>query len=196
MLKIVITNEKGGTGKSTIACLLTEWFNYQKKKVNLIDTDPIQTSQDWVNNCLAEGRIVSTNKDPQYQVIDTAGSSGAALGWLKQANCILVPFQSHYADLKVTSDWFSSLNSKWQAKIIFIPNRWQNTKEQREGIIHLTNLIKENQSSSIITKPLVNRPAVYSAFLNGAKDNFFTNPKHPSETSELMKFINSCFNNL
>jgi cellulose biosynthesis protein BcsQ len=45
MLKIAITNEKGGTGKSTIACLLVEYFNSLKKKVQLTDTDPIQTSQ-------------------------------------------------------------------------------------------------------------------------------------------------------
>jgi cellulose biosynthesis protein BcsQ len=45
MLKIAITNEKGGTGKSTIACLLVEYLNHLKKKVQLIDTDPIQTSQ-------------------------------------------------------------------------------------------------------------------------------------------------------
>jgi cellulose biosynthesis protein BcsQ len=43
--KIVITNEKGGTGKSTIACLLIEHLNHLNKKVQLIDTDPIQTSQ-------------------------------------------------------------------------------------------------------------------------------------------------------
>jgi cellulose biosynthesis protein BcsQ len=46
MKKVVITNEKGGTGKSTIACLLVEWLNYLGKKVQLVDTDPIQSSQD------------------------------------------------------------------------------------------------------------------------------------------------------
>lgn len=45
MKKIVITNEKGGTGKSTFACLLTEYLNHQGAKVQLIDTDPLQTSQ-------------------------------------------------------------------------------------------------------------------------------------------------------
>jgi len=45
MIKIALTNEKGGTGKSTIACLLVEYLNHQKHKVQLTDTDPIQTSQ-------------------------------------------------------------------------------------------------------------------------------------------------------
>ena len=78
MKKVVITNEKGGTGKSTICCLLVEWLNYGKKKVHLIDTDPIQSSQDWVSNCLEEGRKVSFSNS-KYQIIDTAGSSGSAL---------------------------------------------------------------------------------------------------------------------
>jgi cellulose biosynthesis protein BcsQ len=43
--RIVITNEKGGTGKSTVACLLVEYLNHQQQSVRLIDTDPIQTSQ-------------------------------------------------------------------------------------------------------------------------------------------------------
>jgi len=44
MKTIVITNDKGGTGKSTIAALLTEYLNHQKQKVQLIDTDPLQTT--------------------------------------------------------------------------------------------------------------------------------------------------------
>jgi cellulose biosynthesis protein BcsQ len=42
---IVITGNKGGTGKTTIAALLAEYLIYHKKKVNLIDTDPNQTLQ-------------------------------------------------------------------------------------------------------------------------------------------------------
>ena len=101
MKKIAITNEKGGTGKSTIACLLVEYLNNLNKKVQLTDTDPIQTSQTWANNCQQEGRQVSTTP-ADYQIIDTAGSSGSSLNWIKQADLIVVPFQAHYVDLKVT----------------------------------------------------------------------------------------------
>jgi Mrp family chromosome partitioning ATPase len=42
LTKIVITGNKGGTGKTTLTALLAEYLTYQKKKVNLIDTDPNQ----------------------------------------------------------------------------------------------------------------------------------------------------------
>ena len=173
MIKIAITNEKGGTGKSTIACLLVEYLNHLKKKVQLTDTDPIQTSQTWASNCQQEGRQVSTTS-ANYQIIDTAGSSGSALAWLAEADLILVPFRPHYSD--------------WQAKIIFIPNHWQNTKEQRQGLDHLKEVIKEEKQGKI-THPLTNRPALYGILLNGSKINFFSRKGLPSEVKELFKQI-------
>jgi cellulose biosynthesis protein BcsQ len=167
--------------------LLVEWLNYLGKKVQLVDTDPIQSSQDWINNCKEQGREVSQNS-ADYQIIDTAGSSGSALSWLKQAELIIVPFQPHYVDLKVTIDWFDSLKKDWQEKIIFIPNRWQNTKEQREGLAQLKEIIREEEVGKI-TEPLNNRPALYGSLLNGSKNNFFVEKKVPQEAQALMKFI-------
>jgi len=187
MLKIAITNEKGGTGKSTIACLLAEYLNHLNKKVQLIDTDPIQTSQTWANNCKLEGRQVS-HTPASYQIIDTAGSSGSALSWLAQADLILVPFRPHYADLQTTTTWFTSLKPDWQAKIIFIPNHWQNTKEQREGLAQIKEVIAEEKQGQI-TNPLTNRPALYGTLLNGSKVNFFAKKGLPSEITKLFKEI-------
>ena len=187
MIKIAITNEKGGTGKSTIACLLVEYLNHLKKKVQLIDIDPIQTSQTWVNNCKQEGRQVSTNP-ASYQIIDTAGSSGSALSWLVQADLILVPFRPHYADLQTTTTWFTSLKPDWQAKIIFVPNHWQNTKEQCEGLTQIKEIVEEEKHGQI-TNPIVNRPALYGTILNGSKINFFSRKVLPSEIKELFKEI-------
>jgi len=45
LTKVVITGNKGGTGKTTIAALLAEYLNHQNKKVQLIDTDPNQALQ-------------------------------------------------------------------------------------------------------------------------------------------------------
>ena len=100
-IKIVITGEKGGTGKSTVTALLVEYLNHLNKKVQLIDTDPLQISATYIQNCSQECRIVSVNLNPDYIVIDTAGVLGASLLHIQQAKIIIVPFRSHYADLLV-----------------------------------------------------------------------------------------------
>ncbi len=51
-MKIVaFLNEKGGTGKSTIAINLAAAFQRMKKNVVLVDTDPQGTSRDWRSYC-------------------------------------------------------------------------------------------------------------------------------------------------
>jgi cellulose biosynthesis protein BcsQ len=101
MIKIVITGEKGGTGKSTITALLLEYLNHLGKAVQLLDMDPLQISATYRQNCLQEGRVVSDSVQPEYQIIDTAGVLGASLLHIKNANLIIVPFRPHYADLLV-----------------------------------------------------------------------------------------------
>lgn len=185
--KIVVTNEKGGTGKSTVAVLLVEYLNFQNQQAFLLDIDPIHTAQNWVEDCLQEGRQVSFPSAP-IKIIDTAGTSGSALAWLKEADLIVVPFQSHYADLSVVINWFTSLNSGLQSKIYFLPNRWQNTKEQREGLEQLRQIIQEEKRGKLLPH-LTNRPALYGALLNGSKENFFNKKKIPEETIQLMQRI-------
>jgi MinD-like ATPase involved in chromosome partitioning or flagellar assembly len=101
LIKIVITGNKGGTGKTTIAALLAEYLIYQKKKVNLIDADPNQAFQSWINNCQEEKRPVSSRLPVDYQIIDTAGVSGGSETYLKRADIMIVPFIPHYVDLQV-----------------------------------------------------------------------------------------------
>ncbi|KLL04771.1 MAG: ParA-like protein [Mycoplasmataceae bacterium RV_VA103A] len=184
MIKIVITGEKGGTGKSTLACLLVEYLTYQQKKVQLIDTDPLQTAQTWWENCQSEGRPV-LSCPAEYQVIDTAGSSGASLLWINQADILIVPLVLHYADLRIVANWFASLNKTLQKKIYFLPNRWQNTKEQREGLKQLEREIKKVGVGQVLP-PLSNRPALYAPFLNGNKENFFTDQKNSQEAQQVL----------
>jgi cellulose biosynthesis protein BcsQ len=56
MKKIVITGEKGGTGKSTVTALSLEYINYLNKKAKLTDLDPLQISTSYVQNCQEENR--------------------------------------------------------------------------------------------------------------------------------------------
>ena len=189
LIKIVITGNKGGTGKTTIAALLTEYLTYQKKKVNLIDTDPNQALQAWINNCQEEGRLVSSRFPVDYQVIDTAGVSGGSETYLKRADLMLIPFIPHYVDLQVIIPWFNSLPWKDKQKIYFLPNRYQKTKEQQEGLNQLLNETGRDMEAGVILSPLSHRPALYGSVLNGSKENFFTKP----ESEQVKKVFQELF---
>ena len=45
MKTIVITSDKGGVEKSTLAALIIEWLNFNNVLVDLVDADPIQTTR-------------------------------------------------------------------------------------------------------------------------------------------------------
>jgi len=176
LIKIVLAGNKGGSGKTTVSALLAEYLNFLKQKVQLIDVDPNQVLNEWINNCQSQGRAVS-QFPATYQIIDTAGSSGSALTYIKQAEIILVPFVPHYVDLQVIIPWFDSLSKEQQNKVHFLPNRFQNTKEQREGLSQLVEVIKEtrrDKKENYLLPPLKHRPALYGSLLNGSKENFFT----------------------
>lgn len=171
---ISVTGDKGGVGKSTIACLLAEWFNYHNRKVKLIDADPNQTTKTWLEKCEEAGRTINYPTS-DITIVDTAGTSGSSLiKYIKDADLILVPFQPHVSDLEIVVGWFLSLNQHLQARVKFIPNRLSFTKEQKDGLAELQDVIN-NEGRGEILSGLSNRPAVYPPFLNGSKINFFSN---------------------
>ncbi len=190
LTKIVITGNKGGTGKTTIATLLAEYLTYQKKKVNLIDTDPNQALQSWINNCQEEGRLVSSRFPVDYQIIDTAGVSGGSETYLKRADLMLVPFIPHYVDLQVIIPWYNSLPWKDKQKVYFLPNRYQKTKEQQEGLTQLLNETGRDMEVGVILPPLSHRPALYGSVLNGSKENFFTKKKSEPAKKVFQELLN------
>ena len=186
LTKIVITGNKGGTGKTTITALLAEYLTYQKKKINLTDTDPNQALQTWINNCQQENRLVSSPLPVDYQIIDTAGVSGGFLTYIKQANIILVPFVPHYVDLQVIIPWFNSLPKEQQKRVYFLPNRYQKTKEQQEGLQQLDET-RQAQGAGKILPPLSHRSALYGTVLNGSKEIFFANQKKSADAFQVFK---------
>ena len=123
MKRIVITGEKGGIGKSTLAALLTEYLNFKNKRVNVVDSDPLQITGNYLDRCSKKGRVVDNKLDFEYQIIDTPGCSGPSITYIQNADLILVPFISQYADCQVIIPWFASLHPRLQKKVVFIPNR-------------------------------------------------------------------------
>jgi cellulose biosynthesis protein BcsQ len=189
---IVLTGDKGGVGKSTLAALLTEWHLSQGKQVNLIDADPNQTSKTWADKCEVLGYKVSTPAAP-VTIVDTAGTSGSSLNkYIRQADIIVVPFQPHVADLETVVGWFLSINPELQNRVVFVPNRLTTptlTREQREGLQQLRDVLKD-EGRGRLAPGLSNRPAVYPPLLNGRSENFFSLLQDEKVRDELTTVFN------
>lgn len=152
-------------------------FELLWKKVQIVDLDSLKVSWNYVNNCKNEGRIVSTSLNPDFQIIDTVGVlSGSISHYLKKSDTILVPFRPHYIDLLVIIPWFSKLSTDLQKKVLFLPNFWRNTKEQKEGLKELNSLIEKKQAGNILP-PIPDKPASYGTIVNGFSANFFEKHK-------------------
>lgn len=188
---IAITGDKGGVGKSTIAALIAEWLLHQGRSVQIIDTDPNQTTQTWVDKCVGFGRKIGT-PNAEIKIVDTAGTSGSSLTkYIRHADLIIVPFKPHIADLEVVVGWFLSLKESLQSKVLFVPNMLSNTKEQRAGVAEIESIIAEETRGQLLPG-LMERKAVYPPILNGSTKNFFdTNIDYKTrdETKELLSKI-------
>ena len=184
---IALTGDKGGVGKSTLAILLAEWLVMKGHRVHVIDADPNQTSQTCIDKCRDQGYEISSSNGT-VTIVDTAGTSGSSLHkYIRQADLILVPFQPHVADLETVVGWFLSLNAELQSRVVFVPNRLTNTKEQRDGLAELESTLKEEGRGRMVSG-LSNRPAVYPPLFNGRKENFFQ-LKHDAPTREELQRI-------
>lgn len=174
---IAITGDKGGIGKSTISALLAQWFAYNNYSVNILDADPNRTIATWIDKCKEQNYNFCVLNNPDILIVDTAGTSGSSLvKYVKDADLIIVPFQPHIADLEVVIGWFLSIKETLQDKVIFLPNRKENTNEQKEGLNQVINLIKE-EKRGLLLGGIANRPAIYPTILNGLSANYFTSLK-------------------
>jgi cellulose biosynthesis protein BcsQ len=194
MKTIVITSDKGGVGKSTLAALIIEWLNFNNISVDLVDADPIQTTRTWSDNCASDGRIV-LSKTPDYLIVDTAGTSGAGLNWLQKGDIIIAPFQPHYADIKTVLDWFYVINPTLQKKVMFIPNRYQKTNEQKDGLLQVKKVL-DTENAGTLLPFLSNRPAIYGSLLNGSNINFFRQYSDEIFLTETKNLMNSLISGL
>ena len=194
MKTIVITSDKGGVGKSTLAALIIEWLNFNNISVDLVDADPIQTTRTWSDNCAYDGRIV-LSKTADYLIVDTAGTSGAGLNWLQKGDIIIAPFQPHYADIKTVLDWFYVINPTLQKKVMFIPNRYQKTNEQKDGLLQVKKVL-DTENAGTLLPFLSNRPAIYGSLLNGSNINFFRQYSEEIFLAETKNLMNSLISGL
>jgi CobQ/CobB/MinD/ParA nucleotide binding domain len=170
-MKIVLTGDKGGVGKTTIAILTAEWLLAQGYTVKLIDSDPNRSLQTWVDKCEETGYTVSTPK-ADITIVDTAGTSGAGASHIADAELIIAPFKPHTGDLEVVIGWFVNLRETRQERVVFVPNEWANTKEQRACMREIEATIEEEGRGRLVSG-LFYRPAAYGGLLDGRKGNVF-----------------------
>ena len=181
---IAVTGDKGGTGKSTISILLAEWCAFRGKAAHLIDADPAQTTQIWIEKCQDQGHYPSEDQG-SIRIVDTAGTSGTSLQrYIIRSDVIVLPCQLHAADLETVIGWYLSVNPTLQERVVFLPNRLSNTIEQRRGLEALEEAVL-SQGRGRVSSGIANRPAVYPPILNGLGQNFFASHTHPTAANEL-----------
>lgn len=141
MIKCLISNMKGGSGKSTtavnLAHSLSEYF-----KVALVDTDTQKTSSELAKNISVFNDIKSVPDDCEFIIIDTPPYISNELPKLcKDVDVVLVPVLPSFNDLLPTLKTIDILNqyrSKNSKIIVFI-----NQDDKRSS---LSNDIKEQLS--------------------------------------------------
>lgn len=117
MKVIAVLNQKGGSGKTTIATHLARALQLQNKTVVLIDSDPQGSARDWAAS--SEKQIVSVvgidrptiERDlkslaqTDFAIIDGAPQAAdLAASAIKAANFVLIPVQPSPYDIWAASD--------------------------------------------------------------------------------------------
>lgn len=183
---IAVTGDKGGVGKTTLAVLIAEWLLHKGETVTVVDADPSESAKTWLEKCADEGRQINSRNAPTT-IVDTAGTVGASLNkYIRQASVIVVPFQPHEVDLEVVLGWFLSVKPEIQERVVFVPNRLQNTKEQKEGIRQVEETILD-EKCGFIAEGLTNRPAIYAKVVTARSHNFFDSKLDEKAKSEIVK---------
>lgn len=123
---IALMNEKGGTGKSTIASNLATALHRRGKRVVLVDSDPQGTARDWraaspenadLPPVVALDRPQMLSAIPalaaDYVVIDTpAKAETMAAGVIRMAHMALVVIQPSGADIWASAATVKLIRSK------------------------------------------------------------------------------------
>ncbi|MDO9140248.1 MAG: AAA family ATPase, partial [Methylobacter sp.] len=116
---ILIGNQKGGVGKSTIACNISGMLVNRGHDIILVDSDEQKTTSMWVEDRRAEqptmvkinsvqkfgdvdDALEDLNKRYEYVIVDAAGRDSRELrSALLVCDIIAMPFRSSAPDLKV-----------------------------------------------------------------------------------------------
>jgi len=170
---VLIGGEKGGAGKSTIACNLAAFLAYRNKDVLLLDADPQRTSSAWSyrRNLITEKELPKPHNSEKtgdiysavldfsqrydYLIIDTGGRDSKELrSGLTVADVLYTPIKPSQIDIDTLSkmnelvEQASTLNKKLKAYSLIThaptnPNM-DDKKETQEILTKIPNFISSN----------------------------------------------------
>ncbi|MFM9834968.1 MAG: AAA family ATPase [Methylophilaceae bacterium] len=119
MKTFLVTNPKGGSGKTTLATNLAGYFASAGRNVVLADIDRQGSSSDWLARRpevlpTIHGANHRKNLDIDITVIDSpAGLRGDKLSEVvKEADWVIVPMQSSTFDINATQDFLEVLSAE------------------------------------------------------------------------------------
>lgn len=174
---VLIGGEKGGAGKSTIACNLAVFLSQQGKNIILLDADPQKTASSWAHRrsllkntnhtpmpCLEKtGDIYDTllelRKKYDFVIVDTGGRDSKELrSGLIAADILCTPVKPSQIDIDTLAkmnelvEQAKSLNRKLKAYTIIThaptnPNM-DDKKETEEVLNTLSEFIRKEMSLS------------------------------------------------
>ncbi|WP_140187405.1 AAA family ATPase [Providencia stuartii] len=163
MCIITVCNEKGGTGKSSIAQSLSVYLVKQNKSVLLIDADPQKTTSDWASERAESDlpkipfvemsgnmhdSLIQMDARFDYVVVDCGGADSKAMrSTLATADIAIIPFRPKRRDLKIApemseiTETAQALNSK--LKIFSVITQAPTNPNQNYRIENAKSLLKQ-----------------------------------------------------
>lgn len=127
MRAVMVTNPKGGAGKTTLATNLAGYFANQKREVSLCDLDRQQSSLRWmafrdpelasVTGYFGGNQmLISLPQEPDWVVLDApAGFQGYKLNdYLRMVDRVVVPVVPSVFDMAATEDFLSAIRQEFR----------------------------------------------------------------------------------
>ncbi|TNB63244.1 ParA family protein [Campylobacter helveticus] len=177
---ISVINEKGGSGKTSLAINLACKLNDEGDKVLFLDLDPQRSAEIFVN--IRKGEKLQKAFDYKRKpnllntydsiIIDTGGRDSKEMHFaLKNADIVLIPTYPSQYDLAVLNNMIELFikEAKKEAKCFIIINRAFTNASLKNRILDFKELVKNktNQNIFLMDSILYDREAIRKATSEG-----------------------------